>query len=422
MNLPASGPLFGFIQGHDYLGGQVLDEIKASVGKPDAGQIDTFEKQFANLVGEGKAVSFSAGRMGFYSLLKNLKISEGDEVILTGATCAVMANAVIRAGAKPVYSDIDPYTFGSDPVSIAQKITPRTRMIVAQHSFGIPCRIDGLSSLAKDKGIFLLEDCALSLDSSYRGVSVGNFGDAALFSTDHTKPINTFIGGLIYSKDPALVQALTQSRATNESLSEEKQASIWRCLMEERVYCRPDRLSRYPLFSRLSRVRRILQRSPSPYLDEDGGAGKGASYPYPAALPPFLAAVGLEEIARWEKMKQSRKVVSKEIMSLLRGKSAFRYVSGVYEDIDFDITPLRFVWSEAEGPACRQRLSGLIQTSWTWFLEPVISTTFPMEVLGYEAKTCPVSESIGPGMVNIPCNFQEQFLPALLGRLDEILD
>ena len=63
-------------------------------------------------------------------------------------------------------------------------------MIVAQHSFGIPCEIQPIVNFAKKKNIFLLEDCALTMGSSIKGIKCGNFGDAALFSTDNTKLIN----------------------------------------------------------------------------------------------------------------------------------------------------------------------------------------------------------------------------------------
>ena len=119
--------------------------------------------------------------MAFFSLMQSLGIGTGDEVIIPGFTCSVMANAIIRTGAKPVYSDIDADTMGSDASAIERCITPQTKMIVAQHSFGIPCNIDEIADLAKSKGIFLVEDSALALDSRIHGKSVGTLGRCCVF-------------------------------------------------------------------------------------------------------------------------------------------------------------------------------------------------------------------------------------------------
>ena len=108
--------------------------------------VDLFEKKFANMIGNGFAKSYSAGRMGFYELMKVLKIGNGDEVIVNSGNCAVMINAILNKGAKAVYSDVDINTFGSCPIEIEKKISSKTKMIVAQHSFGIPCKIDAINA------------------------------------------------------------------------------------------------------------------------------------------------------------------------------------------------------------------------------------------------------------------------------------
>ena len=177
-------PYFGFVQGHIYLLKEELSEIKGYVGKYSESTIVEFENRYGGLIGSGQAISFAAGRMGFFALMRVLGVKPGEEIILQGATCSVMVNAILRVGATPVYADIDLNTFGSCAQAIEKVITPKTRMIVAQHSFGIPCDIKPIVELAQSKKVFLLEDCALTLGSKVDGKKVGNFGDAALFSTD----------------------------------------------------------------------------------------------------------------------------------------------------------------------------------------------------------------------------------------------
>ncbi|MEK0337941.1 MAG: DegT/DnrJ/EryC1/StrS family aminotransferase, partial [Nitrosopumilus sp.] len=167
---------FGFIQGHNYLDDVAVERIQKIVGKSSLETIEKFETEFAAQIGRSQAVSFAAGRMGFYALMKILGIGKCDEVILLGHTCSVMPNAVWRTDAKPVFADIDPNTFGSSAKEIEKVITFKTKMIVAQHSFGIPCKIEPIVDLARQKGIFLLEDCAITLGSKINGIQVGNFG------------------------------------------------------------------------------------------------------------------------------------------------------------------------------------------------------------------------------------------------------
>ena len=134
-------PYFGFIQGHEHLSLEDLAEIQKWVGSDNLEIIEEFEQRFAEIIGDGQTVSFAAGRMGFYALMQVLGIQAGDEVVLQGATCSVMVNAVLRNGATPVYADIDPETFGSSEAAIEKVLSPKTKMVVAQHSFGIPCDI-----------------------------------------------------------------------------------------------------------------------------------------------------------------------------------------------------------------------------------------------------------------------------------------
>ena len=99
-------------------------------------------------------------------------------------------------------------------------------MIIAQHSFGIPCNIEPIADITKQKKIFLLS-CALTLGSSSKNIIVGNFGNAAIFSTDHTKPLNTLIGGMVYSKDKRIIKSLLSRHNKLSDLSEKKQKAIW---------------------------------------------------------------------------------------------------------------------------------------------------------------------------------------------------
>jgi perosamine synthetase len=397
-------PYFGFVQGHAYLTPNDLDQIHKHIDKPAKNIVTEFEHGFASLIGEGHAVSFAAGRMGFYALMKTLDIGPGDEVILQGANCVVMVNAVLRTGATPVFSDIDPETFGSSKQHIEKCITTRTRMIVAQHSFGIPCDIEPIVELARSRKIFLLEDSALAVGSTINGVAVGNFGDAALFSTDHSKPINTLIGGLVYTRDPSLASKLQGAQTASPDLSDSKQKALWQRILLERRFCCPSKYGRMGVIDLMAAVRSKFFNRDTPFLSEDFRASPSSIYPYPAKLPGFLAAIGIHEVTRWPQVASDRKETLRELLEVAMNSEIRHYLPKSYLNRRLDIIPLRVAWSQPDGALVRDRLSIFVHVAWTWFLQPIVATSEPLESFGYQKGKCPISEKIGRGMVNLPCN------------------
>jgi perosamine synthetase len=414
-------PFYGFIEGHSELTSRELAEIGALVGKGQLDVVTVYEEKFASLVGNGECVAFAAGRMGFFAIMQLLGIGAGDEVILPGATCSVMVNAVLRVGAIPVYADIDRETLGSSPSSITKCITAKTRLIVAQHSFGIPCDIAPIREIASSRGIFLLEDCALTLGSEVNGVAVGNFGDAALFSTDHTKPLNTLIGGLIYSRDGSLISKLRHFRDACPDLPVDRQKALWRRLRFERLVCRPDRHGWFGLLDAASGVANSVTGKGGAFLTDDFRSLPGSRYPYPARLPAFIARLGLTQAEDWEKKKQLRKDILRQILSVVEASPMRHCISPAYRDLRLDIVPLRFAWV-ADEPGSRNHFSAYIDTSWTWFMQPIVATNEPLSNFGYRAGCCPISEDVGLSVVNVPCNVRQDHVSGLMKLLSETIN
>ncbi|MFH1859640.1 MAG: DegT/DnrJ/EryC1/StrS family aminotransferase [bacterium] len=114
-------------------------------------------------------------------------IGEGDEVLVEGFTCVVVPNAVIFAGAKPIYVAPDPKTYNMDINQIETKITPKTKAIIAQHTFGLPADMDLILDISRKHNLMVIEDCAPAMGATYKGKKVGTLGDAAFFSTTVVK-------------------------------------------------------------------------------------------------------------------------------------------------------------------------------------------------------------------------------------------
>jgi len=124
-------------------------------------------------------------------------IKPGDEVILPSFTHVGTANPFLRAGAKIVWCDIDARCMSINVKKIETLITAKTKLVIAVHYAGIPCKIDEIANLCKQHDLYLIEDCAMSIGSTYKNQSVGTFGDLAVVSFHETKNVHCGEGGAI---------------------------------------------------------------------------------------------------------------------------------------------------------------------------------------------------------------------------------
>ena len=148
----------------------------------------------------GDILFFSSARMSLHFILSNLKEQNREYVVVQSFTCGVVINAIIRAGFTPLYVDIDLYNLGTsfdDFKSLYKIYNNSIRAVVVQHSFGIPASIDKFVEFSKEKDIFVIEDCATTLGSKLNEKTCGNFGDAAFWSFDQTKPFSIGNGGVL---------------------------------------------------------------------------------------------------------------------------------------------------------------------------------------------------------------------------------
>jgi dTDP-4-amino-4,6-dideoxygalactose transaminase len=144
--------------------------------------------------------------MAFYYLLKALDLSPGSEVIFPALTFWVVPEMARVLGLKPVFVDVNPDTFNLDPEALERAVTDDTRVVVPTHLYGLPCDLDRVLEIADRRRLFVIEDCAHSLGALYRGRPVGTLGDAAFFSFQTLKPLNTYGGGMAVVRDPALAR------------------------------------------------------------------------------------------------------------------------------------------------------------------------------------------------------------------------
>jgi len=417
LQLIFSNPYFGFISGHNHVSEKEIEIMKSLVGNSDGLIVEEFESKFSKHI-ELKAVSFAAGRMAFYALLKALDLKAGDEVILTGSTCAVMANAVIRIGAKPVYADISIETFGTSAESVKNCISRNTKIIVAQHSFGIPCEIIELCKVAKLHDIFLLEDCALSLDSRINGKKLGTFGDAAIFSFDHTKPINAMIGGAICMEDDELYAKIKSLQQNSSELPTKKQKALFNRFLLERKYCNPHQYGLFQIIDYMLVLYSKVFRREDAFLMKDSGSRIYDDYSYPSKMPEFIGFLALIELKKWPSIKKERQDIMLKYIEKLKNFRCEPKVHEIYVKDHIEIIPLRFVFTHPDGLRLRRKMNYILDVGSIWFKTPIIGTVEPIENFEYVVGDCPVSETLNSTILNLPINIKEAELNKLLDVME----
>jgi dTDP-4-amino-4,6-dideoxygalactose transaminase len=150
-------------------------------------EVSQFENDLAAYLGVGQAIGVNSGTDAILLALRALNIGPGDEVIVPVMSFFATVEPIILLGAKPVFVDIDPVSYGIDAAAVAARISPRTKAIVAVHLYGLPADVKALAELASNQKVPLVEDMAQAIGSSYGAKKIGAYGDLACVSFYPTK-------------------------------------------------------------------------------------------------------------------------------------------------------------------------------------------------------------------------------------------
>jgi dTDP-4-amino-4,6-dideoxygalactose transaminase len=288
-------------------------------------EVGRFEEEFAAYCGAAHAVGVDCGLSALELILRGHGMGPGDEVIVPAFTFVATAAAVTFAGAKPVFVDVDPFTYCIDVAQVEVAITARTRAIIAVHFYGQPAEMDELRRLAEQNALVVIEDACQAHGASYKGRKTGSLGHAAAFSFYPSKNLGAFgDGGMVVTDDGDLADKIRairncgQKRKNIHELApfnhrlDTLQAAVLRTKLRfldrwnesrRRIAERYDELLEdcavvtpaspleskhvYHLYVIRSSSRDALQA----YLRESG-IGCGVHYPMPVHLQPFYANQG----------------------------------------------------------------------------------------------------------------------------------
>ena len=189
--------------GSPLIGDEEIDEVVATIRSGWLGtgpKTHRFEQEFASYLGAEHCIAVSSCTAALHVTMLAAGVGPGDEVIVPAMTFCATANAVIHAGAKPVFADVCLPDMTLDPADVERRITPRTKAILPVHFHGRPANLATLQALADSRGLLLIEDAAHAIETRYRGQHMGTVGDAACFSFYVTKNLTTVEGGMVATR------------------------------------------------------------------------------------------------------------------------------------------------------------------------------------------------------------------------------
>ncbi|MEM1611464.1 MAG: DegT/DnrJ/EryC1/StrS family aminotransferase [Sulfolobales archaeon] len=174
--------------------------------------VEEFEKLFAEYIGVRRALAVSSGTAALELSLRALGVGVGDEVIVPSFTFIATANVALSVGARPILCDIDLETYNIDPRCVEEKINRRTRAIIPVHLYGHPADMDPILRVAKDHGVYVVEDAAQAHGALYKGRRCGSIGDLGAFSFYATKNMTTGEGGMVTTNSDELARRIELMR------------------------------------------------------------------------------------------------------------------------------------------------------------------------------------------------------------------
>lgn len=191
---------------------EVLDSKRVSSGK----YVREFERRFAELIGTKEAVALSSGADAdalALAVLYDFGAKRGDEIIVPALSFVATGNAILQAGFRPVFVDVELETLNINPELIEEVITKKTRAIMPVHLMGKPAKMDRINKIVRKFNLFVIEDAAEAYGAVSKGKNIGTFGDMAAFSTYLAHIITTIEGGIVVTDRKDFAEILRSLRA-----------------------------------------------------------------------------------------------------------------------------------------------------------------------------------------------------------------
>jgi len=335
---------------------------------------------------------FASGREGLLALLQSIGGQPGGEIIVQAFTCQVLPNAIGAAGMTPVYAEIEPATLNLDPADVERKLSPKTKAILCQHTFGIPADTHRLRALCDRYGLLLIEDCAHIIPDAAGPVSIGRDGDVILLSFGRDKAISGITGGAILSRKPDLSIKL---RAKEGSASNFSLIRIKRLLLYPLVYS----IAR-PLYGMgIGKVILVLARRIGALVPILTKAEKqGTMEPTVHRMPNACCALALAEFKHLKEVNDHRRSLSKLYLEECANRK-LQILKSIHGDLPLQKFPL-FVRGAEEIRRTLKKRNIHLHDGWTGCV--ICPPGSPLEEAHYVPGSDPKAESCAQMILSLP--------------------
>jgi dTDP-4-amino-4,6-dideoxygalactose transaminase len=230
----------------------IIDRVLSSGHYVGGAAVEEVEERLARLCGVAHAVALNSGTDALILALRALDIGPGDEVITPPNSFIASTAVIVHVGARPVFVDVLPDQ-NIDPDRIAKAVTPRTKAIMPVHLTGRIADMNAIRDIARRRGLFVIEDAAQAIGSTYDGRAAGSFGEAGCFSTHPLKNLNACgDGGFVTTNDQRIAAAVRSLR--NHGLRDRNTAAQFG------VVSRMDTLQAAIVLYRIGRLSDIVRR------------------------------------------------------------------------------------------------------------------------------------------------------------------
>lgn len=336
---------------------------------------------------------FDSGRSSLYFALKALGVQKDDEVLLQAYTCAVVSNSVTFTGATPIYIDIkDDFTL--DPQDFERKITKKSKVIIIQHTFGIPADIPQILAIAKKHNLKVIEDCAHTLGGTFQGQKLGTFGDIAMLSFGADKAVSCGRGGATITRDAKIAKFLDDAES---ELPYSQTKKVYQQLFTFIIFYFSKPFYNVKIGKiKLGLAKRFGFLSPVIFPQEK----RGESVPwYPSKLPNALATLLLHQFSHIEKLNTQRRKISTEYFENIKNKNI---VIPKISQNNNEVTLLRFpiLVSNPEKLQKEALKQGIMLGD--WYQTPIAPKDIVLEKMHYIKGTCRNAESFSAQSINLP--------------------
>jgi len=353
-----------------------------------------YEQMLKEYFGTPYAFTFWKGRVALFAILEAINIGSGDEVILPGFTCVVVPNVIKYLGARPVYVDIDPKTYNIDVSKIEEKITQKTKAIIAQNTFGLPPDLDKILDIANRYGLYVIEDCAHGLGGRYKGRINGTIADAAFFSTQWSKPFSTGLGGIAITNNVEIGQKI------EKNLKKYVEPSLREKIILKILLLSYDYLMRPFIYWTALRSYRFLSNNGlvigSSSADELERPIKPEGFE--KRLSNIQAYAAIEALKKINKNIGHRKEVARQYSALL----AELGISNPFIPQDIEHSFLRYPLLVNDKRAVLKLAQDKRIEIGDWFVSPLHPIKEGLSKWDYRQGMCPIAEYVSKHLINLP--------------------